>query len=284
MARPKKEGMDYFPHDTDAVNDKKIEALRMLYGNDGYAFYFIILEMIYKETTFELDVSDAETIQILARKIAISEEKFNQILQTAIKRDCFDSESYLEYGILTSNGIKKRANVVVEKREKMREYHKNKHSEKELVSDAETPPESTQSKVKKRKVKEKESKEDKKIYAEFVRLSESEYLKLVEQNGEEFAQECIMVLDNYKGANNKNYASDYRAILNWVVDRVKESREKVKQFTPRNGQAQRSGKVSIPVVKPSLDNSGRLTEEEMAAAREKAKKLDQTFNKEAAIP
>ena len=27
MARPIKEGMDYFPHDTDATNDEKIEAL-----------------------------------------------------------------------------------------------------------------------------------------------------------------------------------------------------------------------------------------------------------------
>jgi hypothetical protein len=50
MARPKKEGMDYFPHDTDAVNDEKIEALRLLYGNDGYAFYFILLERIYVQT------------------------------------------------------------------------------------------------------------------------------------------------------------------------------------------------------------------------------------------
>lgn len=38
MARPRKEGMDYFPHDTDAVNDTKIESLRMLYGNDGHYF------------------------------------------------------------------------------------------------------------------------------------------------------------------------------------------------------------------------------------------------------
>lgn len=38
MARPRKEGLGYFPHDTDAVNDEKIEALRALYGNDGYAY------------------------------------------------------------------------------------------------------------------------------------------------------------------------------------------------------------------------------------------------------
>jgi hypothetical protein len=31
----------------------------------------------------------------------------------------------------------------------------------------------------------------------------------------------IKVLDNYKGASGKTYESDYRAILNWVIDRVK---------------------------------------------------------------
>lgn len=154
MARPQKEGLDYFPHDVDAVNDEKIEALRMLYGNDGYAFYFILLERIYRNKEFELDISDAETIQILSKKIGINEETFNQILSTAIKRECFDMEAYEKRGVLTSNGIKKRAGVVVEKREKMRARYEEKKKE---VSDAETTEETEsetpQSKVKKSKEK-----------------------------------------------------------------------------------------------------------------------------------
>jgi hypothetical protein len=57
MGRPRKEGMDYFPHDVDAVFDEKIEALRTMFGNDGYAFYFISLERIYRSGQGELDVS-----------------------------------------------------------------------------------------------------------------------------------------------------------------------------------------------------------------------------------
>jgi hypothetical protein len=161
MARPRKEGMDYFPHDTDAVSDEKIEALRLLYGNDGYAFYFILLERIYRTSNFELDISDAETIQILARKVAVTEEKFNQMLETALKRGLFDKTAYHERGVLTSEGIKKRANVVVEKRLKMREKYQNEklstNSETSIISDAEiteeTTEESTQSKEKKSKQK-----------------------------------------------------------------------------------------------------------------------------------
>src|SRR5690606_22395306 len=101
MARPRKQGLDYFPHDVDASSDEKIEALRALYGNDGYAFYFILLERIYRTPEFEVNISDAETRQILARKVAVTEEKFNQILQTALKWGCFDREEYETRGVLT---------------------------------------------------------------------------------------------------------------------------------------------------------------------------------------
>ena len=154
IARPQKEGMDYFPHDNDAANDEKIEALRVLYGNDGYAFYFILLERIYRTAEFELDVSDAETTQILCRKVAVTEEKFNAMLETALKRKCFDQEAYEQRSVLTSIGIKKRASVVIEKREFMRSKYKK-------VSDAETTPE-TREETPQRKGKErlKESKEE----------------------------------------------------------------------------------------------------------------------------
>lgn len=139
MARPTKEGMDYFPHDTDAANDEKIEALRALYGNDGYAFYFIMLERIYRAKNFELDISDAEikeeTLQILARKVAVSREKFEQILNTAFKWGCFNRDWYEERGVISSEGIKKRAAAVVDKRDKMREKYRKT---KEIISDAET--------------------------------------------------------------------------------------------------------------------------------------------------
>jgi hypothetical protein len=57
--------------------------------------------------------------------------------------------------------------------------------------------------------------------AEFVKMKESEYNKLIEEHGKPLTDKMIQVLDNYKGANGKKYKSDYRAILNWVVDKVK---------------------------------------------------------------
>ena len=137
--------MDYFPHDTDAASDEKVESLRILYGNDGYAFYFILLERIYRTADFELDISDAETRQILARKVEVTPQKFDDMLASALKRSCFDREAYTERGVLTSSGIKKRADTVVSKRQKMASAYSNR------VSSAETGAETPQRKVKESK-------------------------------------------------------------------------------------------------------------------------------------
>ena len=150
MARPPKEGLDYFSHDTDAVNDEKIEALRALYGNDGYAFYFIMLERIYRTPDSRLKVSDAETRQILARKVDVDIDKFNKMLDTALNVGCFDKRLFHKTGQITSNGVQKRAKVVIDKRLKMKENY-----EKRKVSATETPQKPGQKvhKVKKSKVK-----------------------------------------------------------------------------------------------------------------------------------
>jgi len=79
--------------------------------------------------------------------------------------------------------------------------------------------------------KDKKEKNEKKIhYAEFVSMTEAEHNKLVDKYGQAFIDRCIEVLDNYKGSKNKRYASDYRAILSWVVDRVREDQAKQPQL------------------------------------------------------
>lgn len=70
----------------------------------------------------------------------------------------------------------------------------------------------------------KGKKEEEKIhFAEFVSMTNAEHEKLVGTYGKDFADQCILVLDNYKGSSGKTYKNDYRAILNWVVDKVKQS-------------------------------------------------------------
>lgn len=63
-------------------------------------------------------------------------------------------------------------------------------------------------------------------YAEFVHMTSAEHARLIDEYGDPFIKRCIEVLDNYKGANNKTYANDYRAIKTWVIKRVQEDQAK----------------------------------------------------------
>lgn len=70
---------------------------------------------------------------------------------------------------------------------------------------------------------EKKTKAVKKAYADDVHLTQAEYNNLVERVGsKQAADECIEILSNYKGATGKKYKSDYKAILNWVIDKWRE--------------------------------------------------------------
>ena len=66
-------------------------------------------------------------------------------------------------------------------------------------------------------------------YADFVSLTNAEYKALVAKLGEDGAKRCIEILDNYKGSTGRKYKSDYRTILNWVVQRYEDEQQRKKQ-------------------------------------------------------
>lgn len=81
-------------------------------------------------------------------------------------------------------------------------------------------PQQIEKDVKERKKAARKKEPPKKKYGEFVQMTQEEYEKLVVKYGDQKVKRMVEVLDNYKGANGKTYKSDYRAILNWVAERV----------------------------------------------------------------
>jgi hypothetical protein len=79
-------------------------------------------------------------------------------------------------------------------------------------------------------------------YADTVTLTRDEYARLCEKFGEDGAKRMIEILDNYKGSKGKKYASDYKAILNWVVERYNE--EIMKYGTERQTISNDNGRGS----------------------------------------
>lgn len=99
----------------------------------------------------------------------------------------------------------------------------------------------TEKKIKKTKTKTKPLKKE---YAEFVKMTDSEFSKLVEKYGESLTNKMIETLDNYKGANDKTYESDYRAILYWVAGKVIKEYGGTGQSIPKQPQKYEQGALT----------------------------------------
>lgn len=120
VGRPLKEGLDYFPHDTDAVNDEKIEAMRALFGAEGYAFFFISLERIYRTKNGQLDIGNKERRAFLAGRIGVTDDRFIEMLNASFEVGLFDRKAFESKGLMTSKGIKRRTQQVNKERERKR--------------------------------------------------------------------------------------------------------------------------------------------------------------------
>lgn len=148
MARPQKEGLDYFPHDVHLSIDEKIEDLEAVYKNDGYAVYLKLLERIYLKGGM-INISVAETRQKYARKFHIDDfKKFDEMIDLMAKLGLFNEKLWKRSKVLTSEGVKKRMQPVIEKRVLMKERYAKR------ISASET-------KQKRHKVKESKEKKSK---------------------------------------------------------------------------------------------------------------------------
>jgi hypothetical protein len=140
MARPKNTGAEWFDYSVHTLSDPKIDMLRLKHKADGFLFYMYMLEQIYRTEYYELDLSNDTdyVVEYYSLKMDITTKDFWDILETCFKVNLFDRSIYNSTKRLTSNGIKKRAVAIEEKREYDRKrYEKNKkgksfHSENEV--------------------------------------------------------------------------------------------------------------------------------------------------------
>lgn len=90
MGRPSKGGVDYFPHNT--TNGKTIFTLESKFGNDGYAFWFKLLEILGCQDSLSYDCNNIPDWEYLIAKTKVSEVSATEILNTLSKLGAIDSE------------------------------------------------------------------------------------------------------------------------------------------------------------------------------------------------
>jgi len=113
--RTPKKGADYFTHDTNCLTSPTVETLRNKYGNDGYAVWFMTLELLGNEPEFYLDLQDSARWEWYAGKMGCEELKLKAILSTLANFGAIDKE-LLENGIIWSDSFVGRLVPMLSKR------------------------------------------------------------------------------------------------------------------------------------------------------------------------
>lgn len=90
MTRPRKQTVDYFPHSCD--HGETMFILEHQFGNDGYTFWFKLLERLGKSDGHYLDLNRLSTWEFLASKTRIEPDKCTEILNLLARLDAIDPE------------------------------------------------------------------------------------------------------------------------------------------------------------------------------------------------
>jgi len=100
MARPHKQTVAYFPHDTDACEGKTLTIIQSKYGNDGYAFWFKLLQLLGKASGHYYDFNNpADWEFLLAKTHQDNTERAKDILETLVVLGAIDAELY-SHGVI----------------------------------------------------------------------------------------------------------------------------------------------------------------------------------------
>ena len=169
MARPIKQGLDYYPLDVGFLQDVKIRRIMRACGIQSIPVLISLLANIYRNDGYFLRWSPDMSF-LIADELGVSEGAVTATVDKAVQVDFFNANMYECYGVLTSEGIQSRFFEAASRRREVRYDARflliNVNVYKNLVNVDNNPvnvddnPQSKvkESKVKERKVKKKEKK------------------------------------------------------------------------------------------------------------------------------
>lgn len=105
MARPLKQGLDYFPLDTH-WNDK-VKFLRAEFGVEGIGILVSLWQKIYADHGYYTPWDD-DVALLFASEIGAGFPVVSEVVRCCLRRDIFHKGMYANHGVLTSAGIQRR--------------------------------------------------------------------------------------------------------------------------------------------------------------------------------
>lgn len=109
MTRPRKQTVDYFPHCCSHKSTMYI--LEQRYGNDGYAFWFKLLELLGSTEGHYLDMNDEIAWEFLQAKTRLSPVGCEDILNLLSRVNAIDPELWSRRVIWSQNFIENVSDV-----------------------------------------------------------------------------------------------------------------------------------------------------------------------------
>ena len=120
MPRPQKEGLDYFPLDTDFLSsDKRIKGLLRKFGADGITFLVSLWCDIYGGSGYYV-IADDDYLDESAHELGINVNTIRQIVGYLLSRSLFDNTLFQSVKVLTAPGIQRRYELAVKERVRKR--------------------------------------------------------------------------------------------------------------------------------------------------------------------
>lgn len=115
MARPIKQGIEYFPLDVGFLQDIKVRKIMRACGIQSIPVLISLLAIIYRDEGYYA-VWDKDMPFLVADELGISEGAVTETVNKAVQVDFFDAELFEKSKVLTSIGIQKRFFSAVSRR------------------------------------------------------------------------------------------------------------------------------------------------------------------------
>jgi hypothetical protein len=249
MARPPKKGVDYFSHD--CISGKTLFIVEQKFGNDGYAFWYKLLEFLGTKEGHFLDCNNVADMEFLQAKTRLDDVSIMKILDLLAGLDAIDQELWQQNVVWSQGFVDRISDVYVNRRQKTPDKP-SFYSSKPQITEVSTS-KSTQSKVKESKGK--ETKEElvtpngvtlASAEADAQREVKKEYEKLCEEYTGKEQREVYQAIKKFVEEKRPTFAEPY--VDAWNIFAPSNGLESVRSIT-----IDRRNKIRIRTREPEFD-------------------------------
>ena len=128
MARPRKNNAEYFSHDADMRNNRKVKAVRAKFGIEGYAIWCMTLELLCAAVNNRVDYNNLTKSKLIAIDFGVGINQILNVWDFCIKLKLLQLDNAY---MLHCQDLDERLSILYDKRKrKLNKYswHKNNKS------------------------------------------------------------------------------------------------------------------------------------------------------------